>query len=65
MEPRTEERESRFRFDKLEARIAPGTTACVGLDTALAAAGAATSGTPAPVDFVVDTVGGSNPEAEC
>ena len=62
MELRTEEKKSRFRIDKLEHRIAPG-AATEGLTTALNAALPTVSGTPAPADFVINTVVTHNPQA--
>ncbi|MBI3839282.1 MAG: hypothetical protein HY288_15295 [Planctomycetia bacterium] len=61
MEPRTEEQKSRFHIDKLEPRIAPG-AASFGLNTALDAALPTVSTTPAPVDFVINTVVTHNPQ---
>ncbi len=62
MEPRTE-RESRFRIDELEARIAPG-AAAAGLATALAAAETAIANAPPEVvDHVLDTINTKNPQA--
>ena len=60
MEPRTEEKKDRFRFDKLEDRIAPGGHACFGLLNALEAASAHVPA-QVPADFVIETVVTHNP----
>jgi hypothetical protein len=62
MEPRVEEKKSRFRIKKLEERIAPACAATFGLNTAYAAAIPHVSGTPAPVEHVVETVTTHNPQ---
>jgi hypothetical protein len=62
MEPRTEDKKSRFEIDKLEPRIAPG-NATAGLNNALDSALPHVETTPAPVQFVVDTVTTNNPQA--
>ena len=55
MEPRTEERESRFRFDELEARIAP--CALGGILTLTEASAVATATVdPAVVVLVSDNI---------
>ena len=64
MEPRTEEQKSRFHINKLEPRLAPG-AACGGLLNALDNALPHVSGTPAPVDFVINNVDTRNPQADC
>ena len=61
MESCTGEKTSRFQIDKLEPRLAPG-AACGGLLTALNAALPHVSSTPAPVDFVIETVTTHNPQ---
>ena len=53
MEPRTEDKKSRFQIDKLEARIAP-IGAAAGLENALAHASPHVD--PAQVEFVVNVV---------
>ncbi len=62
MEPRNEEKKDRFRFDKLEARIAPSAAsglcnAIAHLDTAIAHV------PPGQADHVVDTILSHNPQA--
>jgi len=66
MEPRTEEKKSRFRLDKLEDRIAPGTNACFGLLNAIAHLDTAVAHIPpGQADHVVGTITSHNPQADC
>jgi hypothetical protein len=62
MELHTEDKTNRFQINKLEARIAPG-AASAGLQNALDNALPHVTDTPAPVQFVVDTVTAHNPQA--
>lgn len=59
MEPRVDEKKSRFEIRKLESRIAP--SACFGLTNALEQASPHVD--PAQVEFVVDIVVEHNPQA--
>lgn len=64
MVPRTEEKKDRFRFDKLEARIAPGGHACFGLLNAIAHLDTAAAHVPpGQADFVIETIVTHNPHA--
>ena len=66
MEPRTEEKKDRFRFDKLEDRIAPGANACFGLLNAISHLDTAIAHVPpGQADHVVDTIQSHNPQADC
>ena len=62
MESRTEEKKDRFRFDKLEARIAPG-AAAFGLNNAVAHLDTAIANAPPEVvQHVLDTIETHNPQ---
>ena len=64
MVPRKEEKKDRFRFDKLEDRIAPSGHACFGLLNAIAHLDTAAAHVPpGQAQHVVDTVSAHNPHA--